>query len=317
MHGDVTVRSLAGSLGVVFLALAGTACARADEPAASNVMEAVANASHAYANALNQGDMQAVADHWTAKARLVEGGVEFVGRDAIVRSLEAWRGRHPEARIEIVLPQAELLADSLARVTGELWFTAKPGAKTLKSRFASLRVRENDGTWRIVDSVVTPVPAALLDEFDWLIGDWANDPGRCGEGIEARFTQLVGGGCIVGRITFRPWNGPVARESLLVIRPDRDGSAVGVWVFDSNGARAEGTVDSDGTSYHLTMEGVPADTARGSTARWVQVIAPTGDDSFTLHDIERSIDGVPLPDGAPVHMKRVRPTDGAAAAPSP
>ena len=36
----------------------------------------------------------------------------------------------------------------------------------------------------------------------------------------------------------------------------------------------------------------------------VQVIAPAGDRGFTMHAIERSIDGVPVADGTPLHFTR-------------
>jgi hypothetical protein len=76
-------------------------------------------------------------------------------------------------------------------------------------------------------------------------------------------------------------------------------------VFDSTGARGEGVVQSDGTTLHVTFVGVPAEDAAAAATAWVQVIAPQGADGLTLHAIERSIDGVPVADGAPLHYRRV------------
>jgi hypothetical protein len=50
---------------------------------------------------------------------------------------------------------------------------------------------------------------------------------------------------------------------------------------------------------------VPAEDAAAAATAWVQVIAPQGVDGLTLHAIERSIDGVPVADGAPLHYRRV------------
>jgi hypothetical protein len=36
------------------------------------------------------------------------------------------------------------------------------------------------------------------------------------------------------------------------------------------------------------------------------VIAPAGEGRVTMHSIERSIDGVALPDGQPLHFRKVR-----------
>jgi len=63
-------------------------------------------------------------------------------------------------------------------------------------------------------------------------------------------------------------------------------------------------VQYDGTTVHVTFIGTPSADVGGRTAAWVQVIAPAGDRGFTMHAIERSIDGVPVADGAPLHFTR-------------
>lgn len=291
---------------------AGLVAARADEPAkpvavdaAAARVAAVRAASDSYVRQFNERDLKALGDQWTADARLVEGRVELVGRDAIVRSIAAWLDRHPEARLKIDVRDAEPLAASVVRVSGEMTFIARPKAKPVTSRFVSLRVLE-DGVWRLAESVVTPNQAAQLDALDWLVGTWRNDPGGRGDSVEATFSKPLGESCIVGRVTLKPWDGDAgAREALHVIHADRASGLVRAWVFDSSGARAEGVVESDGTSFHETLVGTPAETAPGSVARWVQVIAPTGADRCTLHAIERSLDGERLPDGEPVHLRKI------------
>jgi hypothetical protein len=76
-------------------------------------------------------------------------------------------------------------------------------------------------------------------------------------------------------------------------------------IFDATGSRAEGVIESDGTTLHKTMTGTPSEGARGAVARWVQVIAPTGEGRCTVHAIERSIDGVTVPDDEPLHFRKV------------
>ena len=75
--------------------------------------------------------------------------------------------RTPEARIQIRVDDVALLAEPLARVRGLIQYTEKPGAKTVESRFDSLRVLEN-GRWRLVRSAVEPSHAAALDDLGWL-----------------------------------------------------------------------------------------------------------------------------------------------------
>jgi ketosteroid isomerase-like protein len=292
-----------GSLPVLVVLVAwvaGGLAAVAAPPAAAEPLQA---AAAAYAKAFNDRDFTALAEQWTTNAELVEGDARFRGRDAIVKSLRRWLDRHPQATLAIDVTGVEMLAAPLARVSGVMRFTREPGAKEVTSRFASLRALE-EGSWRLVESVVTPSHAAALDDLDWLIGTWRADAGPRGGAVEVTFEKPLGGFCILGRTRVEQPQGAV-REAIQVIHADRRTGLVRTWVFDSAGARAEGVVEFDGTSYHQTMVGTPAETASGREARWVQVISPTGAGRFTLHAIERSIDGMPVTDGRPVHFRKV------------
>ncbi len=272
----------------------------AADPRAAAVRAAAAD----YVTVFNARDFEKLAAHWTEHAELVEGDGRFEGRSAIVRSIKAWLDRHPQATLAIEVGRVEFPGETLARVSGRMTFTSKAGAKPIVSRFVTLRVLEGS-TWRIAESVVTPSQAAALDELDWLLGTWQNDPGTGGLAAEATFSKPLGDACIVGRTTVTPAQGK-AREIMQIIHPDRASGRVRTWIFDSTGARAEGVVEADGASYHQSLVGTPAESARGGVSRWVQVIAPTGEGRFTMHAIERSIDGVPLPDGQPMHFRKVR-----------
>lgn len=312
MHDDASRRSPGGRAIVAFLVAAvlpaAHVAARAEQaPAAAPAVDArvaaVRQAAADYAARFNDRDFKALAAQWTDTAELVEGEGRLVGRADIVRSIKAWLERHPQAKLEIAVDGVEFPAATLARVGGRMTFTGKPGAKPVVSRFVSLRVLE-DGAWRIAESVVRPTQAAVLEELEWLVGTWKTESGR-GDEAEASFSRPLGDSCIVGRTTIKPKAGG-AREVLQVIHADRASGQVKTWIFDSTGARAEGVVEADGASYHQSLVGTPAETALGSRVRWVQVIAPSGDGRFTMHAIERSVDGVPVPDGPPLHFRKVR-----------
>jgi len=274
------------------------------KPAADPREAAVRKASADYAAGFNERKLDALGDQWTENAELIEGEGRLVGRASIMRSIKAWLERYPQSTLAIAVDGVEFPAATLARVGGRMTFTSKPGAKPVVSRFASLRVLE-DGVWRIAESAAQPNQAAVLEELEWLIGTWKNDPARDGDEVEATFSRSLGDAFIVGRTTFKPKSG-AARESLQVIHADRATGLVRTWVFDSTGARAEGVIEADGASYHQSLAGVPAESAGGGVVRWVQVIAPAGDGRFTLHSIERTLDGAPLPDGKPMDFRKVR-----------
>ena len=286
-----------GRIAAVGLAIVAGAAATAAEPS-----DEIRAAAAAYATAFTKADYAALADQWTERATLVEGSLTLEGRDAIMASLRSWREQHPAATLEIDVDDIELLAEPLARVMGRLKFTAKPGAKPVSSRFTSLRVREGT-TWRLAESLVIPEHAAALADLDWLVGTWTADGGKTA--IETIYEKQLGGYCLVGRSRIRPSEGP-AVEALEVIHADRGTGVIRSWVFDSTGAQGEGIVESDGTSLHKVMAGTPSDRVPGRLARWTQVIAPAGDGRCTMHSIERSVDGVVVPDGEPLHFRRVR-----------
>lgn len=288
--------------GLSWLAAVGVVIGAVGPSVAAEPVDELRAAAAAYAAAFNKADDEALADQWTERALLVEGGLELEGRDAIVASLRAWRERHPAATLAIEVSDVERLAEPLARVAGSLTFTAKPGAKPVTSRFSSLRVREGT-TWRIAESLVIPAHAAALDDLDWLLGTWTADAGTTK--IETSYEKQMGGYCLVGRSRIRPAEGP-AVEALEVIHADRDSGLIRSWVFDSTGAAGEGLVEFDGTSLHKVMAGTPADRMPGRRAEWTQVIAPTGEGRCTMHSIERSVDGVAVPDGEPLHFRKVR-----------
>lgn len=289
-----------GVAGLVAGMLIAPCAAAAAEPA--GVTDAVRRAAAAYVEAYNARDFAALAEQWTEGAELVEGASRVEGRAAIVGSIRGWLERHPQARLAIEIESIDVLAEPLARVRGVMRFTEREGAVPVVSRFESLRVL-HAGAWRLTESVVAPSHAAALADLGWLVGTWRSDGGDAGT-AELTVEQGLGGYCLIARGSMRP-KGGTATDSLMLIHADRISGAVRSWVFDSTGARGEGIVRSDGTTLHVTFVGVPAEDASAAATGWVQVIAPQGADGLALHAIERSIDGVPVADGAPVHYRRV------------
>jgi len=304
----VSVRSYWCSMAVGLVVVLAAASGRGDTVANATVDE-LKKASAAYAEAFNKRDYAALADQWTANAELVEGGTRLAGRATIVDSLKLWRERCPEASLAIELREVDLVAEPIARVAGVMRFTKKPGVKPTESTFTALRVKEGS-TWRLAESRVTPAHLAALDDLEWIIGTWQAEVADRAT-IQITYEKSLGGYAIVGRtkITPKPGKAPLLPdgiEALEVIHADRDAGLIRAWVFDSTGARADGYFEFDGTSFEKVMSGTPSDAVRGRDASWVQVISPAGDGKVTTHMIERTIDGVGLPDAEPLTFKKVR-----------
>jgi uncharacterized protein (TIGR02246 family) len=264
--------------------------------------KAIVQASSAYAEAYNARNYEALADQWVERAELVEGGARVVGRDAIVKSIRGWLEKHGQATIQIDVEQVDLVATSLARVDGVILFTPAKNEAVISSRFSSLRVLEG-GSWRLVESVVAPSHAAALHDLGWLVGAWQATDDTTGMTVDLVFDKAAGGFALVGRTTMRSKTG-ATREAIEVIHADRDDGLVRTAIIDSLGAHAEGVIESDGMTLNRVLTGVPGDAVAGSRVQYVQTVVPGGEGQFTLHSIERSIDGRPVPDGAPLHFKK-------------
>lgn len=303
--GFVAIGSLsAGGQESVLAPATKEATATDDEAALRGALDA---ATRGYVEATNGRRFEALADQWTAGAELSEGGGLIVGREAIVASIRGWLETNPEARIAIRLTGVKTLGTTAARVRGVMSFTRKPGAKPIETRFESLRVLEG-ATWRLAESTVEPSQVDALEALAWMVGTWrATDPDS-GATVDASYQRVAGGHLILGGIRHRApaRDGLPATEIDVVelVHPDKATGSVRSWVFDSTGARAEGVFETDSTSFNRRFVGTTADNAAGDVARWVQVIVPTGDSTCTMQSIERSLDGRPLPDKAPLHFKR-------------
>jgi uncharacterized protein (TIGR02246 family) len=274
---------------------------------AGDAVAELRQAAAAYVEAFQKGDAAGIADQWTERATLTEGGETLEGREAITAALVAWRKQHPEGKLAVEAEAIDLVAEPLARVSGTILFTPRPGVPPRASRFTSLRVREGT-TWRIAESVVIPQHEQALDDLGWLVGTWRASDGAAGDDaktdVELTYDKPVGDFVILGRIRYQRAGKPLS-SALEVIYADQQTGMVRSQIFDATGSRAEGVIESDGTTLHKTMTGKPSEGAPGAVARWVQVIAPTGEGRCTVHAIERSIDGVTVPDGEPLHFRKV------------
>lgn len=278
----------------------GAAVGKGDE--AESPRKAIEQASTAYAEAYNARNYAALADQWVEQAELIEGGSRVVGRDEIMASIKGWLDKHAGATIQIDVEQVDVVAASLARVAGVIQFSPSRDEPPIASRFSSLRVLEG-GVWRLAESVVAPSHAAALHDLGWLIGSWQATDDKTGMTVDLVVESVAGGFALVGRTLMRSKSGAI-REAIEVIHADRDDGLIRTSIVDSLGAHAEGVIESDGTTVNRVLTGVPGDAVAGSRVQYVQALTPGGEGKFTLHSIERSIDGRPVPDGPPLHFTK-------------
>lgn len=270
---------------------------------------AIRLAADAYAHAFNSGSMEDLAAQWAEQAELVEADMQLVGRDAIMTAIAASRARLPQAEMTIEIADIRFITPSLARVSGTLTISATERGPQISSEFTSLRVLEGD-QWLLAESIVTTMPQASLGDVSWMTGTWeGTTPG--GEPLRIDVTQDLDGQAVVSRITVGPADEPLV-TAIDVIHADAASGRLRSWTFDSTGARAEGVLVSNGTSFNRIVEGISAPDSGGLESTWVQVITPLDEHRLVLQSIERTLEGETLPDSDAIILKKAAAsaTDG-------
>jgi len=271
---------------------------------AAGIIAALREAAVAYAQAFNAGDEKALADQWTLGAELDEAGESLKGRDAIVAAVMRLRSLAPQAQLAAEVTDVQPLGEGVARVQGTLAFTRQPGEEPVVSRFDSLRVLEA-GRWRIAESRVVPSARAALADLAWLLGQWQSRDAKTGTTVDATYEKVLGGHAILGRVKTVKKDGTTV-DAIDVIQADRRTGRVRSWTLDSTGSHAEGEFVTDGTAFNRHLVAAPGAPGVGDRSEWVQVLSPLGPDLLLWHSIERTLDGRPLPDDDPIHLRRVK-----------
>lgn len=258
--------------------------------------QAIREAAAAYAAAFNEGDLDAVAAQWAEQAELVEAETRFSGRDAIMAAIGSGLDQAPGMTMGIDVDDVIFISPSLARVSGTLQVQFGKEEPGRRSGFTSLRVLEGDA-WLLAESTVTPRYDDAIETVAWLAGTWS---GQSPLGLPVSFRSKLDldGHVLISELTIQAAGpeGATVFQAIDTVHADRQTGELRCWSFDSTGARAEGSVVSDGIRINRILTGTSPAGPAGGQSRWVQVITPLDDNRIAVQSIERSIDGQPLPD---------------------
>lgn len=304
LHG--VSRSIVRRLAVCVLASACLGRAMAQETVAPGNpadVAAIRAAATAYAEALARGDADAVRAIWTDDGDIVDGwGQRSRGQgiDVVVPGegpAAPPGGRRPETRLRFLSPDVAIEDGSVDMVL--------PGTQAaLEGWFSALWVRGEDG-WKLAGLRESERPAAadadMLEELDWLVGEWVLDVDEqaLGEGdgrhdlpaatrVSVRWDE--------GRaFLVRDLRVPVAAEDApagFVEVHQRIGwdpivQRVRSWGFSSDGSRSEATLFRDGASWVAVQTVFLPDGRQESTTI---VFSPDGPDRCVWRIMPESFD---------------------------
>jgi hypothetical protein len=182
--------------------------------------------------------------------------------------------------------------------------TPADGGPGTAARFSAVLVKK-DGEWyfeSVRDAVALPPSnAEHFDGLDWLIGEWVGE-GEKGQGSRASYSWAENRNFIVSTFATTQNGVPVVGGTQWIAWDAID-KKVRSWSFYSGGGFGEATWTRDGAKWSIKTT---ARTADGKKVSGTNVLTMVDADNATWQMTKLTVDGNPLPDGAPQKLKRVK-----------
>ena len=286
----------------VGLMLLGAGVLRAD---VSPDEKALQERNKALIEAFDRGDAAALAEFWTPDGDYMdELGHLYKGRQAIKESFEKLFSTEKGAKLKIHRTAFRFVRPDLAIGDGIMEVLPAGDAPPTAARFTTVQVKK-DGQWFIESvreaTVSAPTHAEKLEELSWLIGAWANEPGK-GPQTRLEFSWAENQNFIVNHFSTALRDVPVAGGTQW-IGWDAAAKQIRAWVFDSTGSISEAAWARDGDRLVSKTTTTLPD---GKRAASVNIVTRVDPDHMTWQSTSRSVDGKQLPDTEVVKLQRVR-----------
>lgn len=280
-----------------------TAAQQAEEKAIRSLAESFAKAYH-------EGNAKAAAAHFTSDAEYVdEHGNVAQGRSEIEDGLTEFFGDHPSCQLDFDIESIRFIAPGVAIEDGTTTMIHSEDGGAITSRYTATHVKQADGKW-LTASIRDHAPkhektrshAAQLKQLDWLLGDWIDE----GEDSLVMFSceSVDGGNYLVRKFTVHI-HGQESMSGTQRIGFDPISGKFRVWLFDSEGGYAEGTLRPDGEDrWILRMAGTNAD---GEAASGTSIYTLVNNHTMTWKNVDHEVAGEKLPDSDEVTIVKQAP----------
>lgn len=277
--------------------------------------EAIRLVEDAFAKAYESGDAKAVAAFFTEDAEYVdETGAVFEGREAIESCLTAFFEENLGCKLKISPDSIRTISPGVVVQDGSTLATRSDGTAPVESRYTTIYVKQN-GKW-LVASVRDSVPRGLrehatqLQQLSWLSGDWVDEGDDC---IISFSCKPVDNGNFLLRTFSVVVAGQEAMNGTQRIGWDPLTGKLRAWIFDSEGAYAEGLwhQDPENNRWILKTTGVTAD---GETASSTSLYTFVNEHTMTWQSVDHEIAGIQQPDSEVITIVRHSPPPAPAVA---
>jgi uncharacterized protein (TIGR02246 family) len=293
-------------VGFAALLLAAAAQAAEQNKAATEADEAAIRATaDQFVKAFNAADAKAIGALWAADAEYIdESGESLQGRAAIEKEYAEAFKQHPGAMMTVKIESIRFLGPDIALEKGVARVKSPGGVADMAARYTVVH-NKRDGRWIMVLGRDSPyVPASnedYLKDLEWLIGDWA--PEAKDQPLRLHFEWMAQKNFIKNTyIVTKDGQSTLTGGQIIGWNP-KLGRIVS-WHFDAQGGFGEDVWTKDGAKWVIEAKGTLRD---GSESTSVNIATPSGPNSFTWQSINRTLDGVRLPDIPPAKLVRVQP----------
>jgi len=258
-----------------------------------------------FVKAFNAADVKAVGALWATDAEYTdESGQSFQGRAAIEQLYADLFKEHRGAAMTVTIDSIRFLGPDIAVEKG-IAKVAMPGADApTGARYTVVHARR-DGKWIMVVGRDSPyVPGSnedYLKDLEWLIGDWKLDAKD--RSLQLHFEWMAQRNFIKNTYTATKDGKSILTGGQIIGWNPKLGRIVS-WHFDAEGGFGNDVWTKDGQKWVMEATGV---FRNGSESTAVNVLTAVDANSFTWQSLKRTLDGVALPNTAPVKMVRVQP----------
>lgn len=292
----------AATIGVIL-----AATAQGDEPKPIDKEKegaALIRRAEEFVAAFNKGDAKALAAFWTPDGDyLDQAGRALKGRKAIEAEFERLFAAGKGAKLIITPASVRFLKPDLAVEDGTTEVVPANGPGTV-ARYTIIHVKV-DGVWYLSgvrDAIALPPSNfEFLRDLEWLVGEWVDDA-ESGEIARLSYTWTEGQNFILSSFSTTLKGVPIGSGTQR-IGWDPAAKRVRSWMFDATGSFGEGAWSLEGKTWTIKSSTTLRD---GKVLTSVNRITRVDADHLTWDSTKRMVDGKPIPDIAPVKMKRAK-----------
>ncbi|MDP3509871.1 MAG: SgcJ/EcaC family oxidoreductase [Candidatus Melainabacteria bacterium] len=230
-----------------------------------------------------------------------ENGQQWRGRAALEKRFTTVFATEGRLLLDFVPISIRQLADNVSTVEGFVKFKDElSGAPD--ARFSMVFQKQTNGTWLIVSASETAFVAResldRLKPLAWLVGEWAVE--KDGSSMVVKSEWAANKKFIHLRYMVKK-AGSEELDSQQIIGFDPRRNQIVSWTFDSRGGFGFGIWSRRDSQWLVDSEGVDPD---GRLTSATNIIANQTAKSFTWQSVNRSVEGEPFLDTAPLTISR-------------